>query len=222
MIKKIKGEIRSRNLVVGCTNTCSYCYARINTRRFKIIPDFSKPTFFENKLKLLCTKTPENMFLTGMSDFSDWKEEWISKTFLEIEKNKGNNFLFLTKSPEKIKFKTCLENAWMGVTVTNVSDKIRINMLKKNILSKHYFLAFEPLHEDVGNIDLDNIEWIVIGTETGQRRNKIIAQKDWIENILKQAKNKNIPVFMKEELESIVGKENMIQELPIQFMFKGN
>ena len=57
MVKCIKDYIKNRNIVVGCTNNCAYCYARINNQRFHEIPDFSKPVFFERKSKMLDKKT---------------------------------------------------------------------------------------------------------------------------------------------------------------------
>ena len=57
----------------------------------------------------------------------------------------------------------------------------------------------------------------MIGAETGNRKGKIIPQKDWIMNIVRQAKDKNISITMKTSLIDIVGKENFIQEVPNEF-----
>lgn len=94
----------------------------------------------------------------------------------------------------------------MGVTVTNSSDKHRIHTLTQNIKCPNYFLTFEPLFGAVGELKLDKIGWIVIGTETGNHKGKITAQANWIKNIVLQAQKKNIPVFMKARLLEIVGE----------------
>ena len=43
--------------------------------------DFSKPQFFENKMRLFGTKEPRVFLLTGMSDLAYWQKEWTEKVF---------------------------------------------------------------------------------------------------------------------------------------------
>lgn len=218
MATNIKSLIKCRNLVIGCTNKCPYCYARNNCRRYHMTEDFSIPEFFPAKLRLLDIKKPANWLLTCMSDLADWKREWVRETLSHISYNPQCNFLFLTKSPERIDFQTDLNNVWAGVTITCSAEKNRIEDLKKHVLCKHYYITFEPLHSPVGTLDLSGIEWIVIGTETGKRKGKISARIEWIMEIVKQAEEKGIPVFMKEELEAVIGTKNMIQKLPEEFI----
>lgn len=213
----IKSLIKNRNIVIGCTNRCPYCYARINCARYHMTDDFSIPYFYEGKLRLFDSKKPGTFLLTGMSDFADWKSDWNQKIFDRIAMNPQHDFLFLTKSPERIHFESPLPNVWMGVTVTDSADKIRIRQLKENIKVGHYHVTFEPLHNSVGELDLHGIDWIVIGTETGKRRNKIDAKIEWVEEIVQQAQALHIPIFMKEELAKVIGEESMIQEMPQQF-----
>ena len=105
----------------------------------------------------------------------------------------------------------------MGVTVTAECDKDRVSVMREKIKAKNYFVTFEPLFGELGSLDLDGIGWVVIGTETGNRKGKITAEKAWVLNIARQAKAENVPVFMKGTLLDIVGEENMLQELPKDF-----
>ena len=57
-------------------------------------------------------------------------------------------------------------------------------------------------------------KWVIIGAETGRRKNKVIPKKEWIDKIVKQCHENNIPVFMKNSLIPIVGEENMLREFP--------
>lgn len=213
----IKDSIKNINIVIGCNIGCTYCYARINNKRFHMVDDFNTPVFFESKLKMLDNKKYKTYMLTGQSDLSGWKEEWLFKVFNKMDENKDTSYIFLTKQPEKIKLENTPDNGWFGVTVTSAKEKNRIKELQKNIKAKHYHVTFEPMFDDVGKLDLDGIDWIVIGTETGKRKNKSQSHKEWVYNIYNQAKAKNIPVFMKEDLLEIMSEEEMIQEFPKEF-----
>ena len=78
-------------------------------------------------------------------------------------------------------------------------------------------MTFEPMFDDVGEVNLSGIEWIVIGTETGRRKGRTISKQEWVWSLTEQAHALGIPVFMKEDLLPILGEENMVQELPQAF-----
>ena len=59
-----------------------------------------------------------------------------------------------------------------------------------------------------------SIDWIIVGAETGNRKNKVAPKKEWIDSIVEQGKIFNIPVFMKDSLIPILGEENMLREFP--------
>lgn len=214
----IKDKIKNLNIVIGCTVGCKYCYARNNCARYHIIEDFSKPEFFENKLKLMDKEKPGLFLLTGMSDLAGWKKEWIDKVFEKIKQNPQHQFIFLTKRPDLINIECDLDNAWFGVTITSKSDLWRIKALKENIKAKHYHVTFEPLFDNPGVVDLDGIEWIVIGTMTGAMSKKIKTEIEWVEQLTNRAKKQDIPVFWKEDLKPIMGEEIVIQEFPKRFL----
>ena len=217
MVVCIKDQIQNMNLVIGCTIGCSYCYARNNVRSFHMTEDFSRPEYFPGKLRLMDRKRPQNLLLTGMSDFSDWKPEWREEVFERITQNPQHQYIFLTKRPEKIRFSTELDNVWFGVTVTSAKEKGRIQAMRENIRGKHYQVSFEPMFDDIGKVDLTGIEWIVVGTETGRRKGKSVSKPEWVWNLTEHAHSCDMPVFMKEDLLPVMGEEQMIQELPRVF-----
>jgi protein gp37 len=208
----IKSKIKNINAVIGCKIGCRYCYAKAVAKRFHLTDDFSKPVADLHKLERI--KKPGIYFLTGMSDPYIWEKEWLDKSFDLLKQNPRTVGIYLTKAPNKMNLDNVPDNAWMGVTVTCKNDLWRIKSLKENIKCKNYHITFEPLFEDLGDIDLSGIRWIVIGTETGNCKGKIDTKKQWVNNLVKVARRYGCKIFYKEELaRKIMMGEIIIQEL---------
>ena len=152
-----------------------------------------------------------------MSDLAYWQFDWTEKVFEKAAQTPHNQYLFLTKRPERLHIQTDLDNLWFGVTVTCAAERKRIEILRRNVKAKHYHVTFEPLSDGVGEVDFSGIGWTVIGTETGNCKGKIPTKKKWADNLCMQAKARGVPVFMKEALEGIMPADKMIQEFPKEF-----
>ncbi len=176
-------------------------------------------SFFESKLKMLDSDRTSTYMLTGQNDFSGWSDIWRQKVFDRMKQNPKKAYIFLSKAPDKIHLYETPDNGWFGVMVTSSKEKSRIDALRNNIKAKHYHVTFEPLFEDIGESNLTGIEWIVIGTETGSRKNKSVTKPEWLWNIYRQAKEQNVKVFMKEDLQKIILDEEFVQEFPDEFHF---
>ena len=233
----------SWNPVTGCLHGCEYCYARNIAKRFsgkrdlkygiramlmepmridgKISPyPFGfKPTFHAYKLEEYKDKEARDIFVCSMADlFGEWvPDEWIEEVFKACKAAPQHNYLFLTKNParyielENDRKLPWSDNFWFGTSVTKQSDNYTWFKDKKF----HWFLSIEPLLEDLKNMDVQNPlpEWIIIGAETGRRKDRVIPRCEWIKNIVDQCKKYDVPVFMKSSLASIWG-EPLIQEFP--------
>lgn len=177
------------------------------------------PTLHRYRLNDYIEKQGRNIFVCSMADlFGDWvPDNWIEEVFKACEKAPQHNYMFLTKNPdryielEKDRRLPWADNFWFGSSVTKLSDRYTWSTEKKF----HWFLSVEPILEDLGPMDADapKPEWIIVGAETGRRKDKVIPKREWIEGLLKECRKYDIPIFMKSSLAEIWG-EPIIQEFP--------
>lgn len=226
------------NPVTGCLHGCEYCYARRIAERFggtqkfanifeenepvigtdgKVLayPHSFSPTLLRYRLNDYISKKGRNIFVCSMADlFGEWvPDEWIEEVFAACEKAPQHNYLFLTKNPkryEKILDRYMPPNMWFGWSQTGPMEN-------KCDFSTHHsiktFISIEPLLEPFKKFHIKGIDWVIIGAETGRRKDKVVPKRKWIENIVNECRKKNVPVFMKSSLADIWG-EPLIQEFP--------
>ncbi len=204
----------------GCLQDppCPYCYARKMARRFGD-KDF-KPTWKQKNFDKPFPKKPSRIFVNSMSDISCWEDEWIELVLNKIREFPQHTYLFLTKQPKcYVKFGDAPYNCWFGITITDQNAMLRFENL---FFSKHnqrrigvnrkLFFSIEPLLTDIKiNVFPD---WLIIGAETGNRKDRVIPRYSWVENIALDAIGMGIPVFLKENLAD-VWKRELIQEYPV-------
>lgn len=203
---KIEWTEATWNVITGCTKHsegCKNCYAEkmhkrlTGMRQKKYKEPFSKVIFHSEELNRVIGKN-KLVFVNSMSDtfhesIQDCEINWLL-TACKVQP--WNQFQILTKRAERLPdFKTYPENVWLGVTVENSRYKNRIDYLKKTN-AKIKFLSCEPLLDDLGEIDLTGINWVIVGGETGPHARPMHI--DWVRNILKQCKKQKIPFFFKQ------------------------
>lgn len=233
------------NPVTGCLHGCEYCYARGIANRFgfhasepdinervllempisagKKVPypfDF-QPTFHRYRLEEYVNKKDRNIFVCSMADlFGDWvPDEWIEEVFKACEKAPQHNYLFLTKNPkryEKLLDQYMPPNMWFGWSQTGPMGN---NVVFTTHHSVKTFISIEPLLKQFTNFHIRGVDWVIVGAETGKRKEKVVPEKSWIVDIVSACKKEDIPVFMKSSLEGIWG-EPLIQEFPKELIHK--
>lgn len=190
-----------------------------------------EPTFHAYRLSDYINKNSRNIFVCSMADlFGSWvPDEWIEEVFAACAKAPQHNYLFLTKNPKRyldLEESGKLphdDNMWYGTTITNMKQVEQthegIGYLPANT---HLFFSVEPLTEDISwhpkwsDMTVNRwVEWIIIGAETGRRRNRTVPERKWIENLVNDCDRgyAQIPVFMKSSLRNIWG-EPLMQEFP--------
>ena len=207
---KIEWTEQTWNPTVGCNKVsagCKNCYAETMARRLKAMRtkgyengfDFTlMPERLEQPLNI---KKPTKFFVNSMSDLfhEEMPFEYLDAIFEIIKETPWHTYQILTKR-EKVmadyfKDKTLPKNVWLGVTVENSETKHRINFLRE-INATIRFVSIEPLIDDVGNLDLDNIHWVIVGGESGIKARPM--KSEWAENIKRQCEQQNAAFFFKQ------------------------
>ncbi len=207
------------NPVWGCLNNCEYCYARKIAKRFgnKICGrnDF-KPTWIESNFQKPFPKKPSRIFVNSMSGLEWWQFNWLEKVLNKIEKYPQHVFIILLSRNGTVYFNYFYpKNCLLGITATTqIQFNCAFNNLRNNIENNSVFISIEPITERIEmpyNYYTDDLQWIIIGSETGNRSNKIIPKKEWILEIKDFCNKNKIPLFMKESLRGLMGND-FIQE----------
>lgn len=197
------------NPVVGCRNDCEYCYAKKINNRFKFIENWNEPEWREKSFNKEFPKKPQRIFVGSMSEIYYWDVVWFQKVIDRIKQYPQHIFQFLTKHPKIYKEWVFPKNCWLGVTINCGRDAYKLNGFGgQNI----YFLSIEPIFSYIPIDCINFVDWVIIGSETGNRKNKVSPRKEEIEVMVKQLQEKNIPIYLKNNLKNIYPKK--IKEFP--------
>lgn len=207
---KIEWTEATWNPSIGCnkiTAGCKYCYAETMAKRLQAMgtPGYENgfqfnlmPERLDMPLKI---KKPTKFFVNSMSDLFHEKMpfEFLDKVFDVIRETPQHTYQILTKR-EKILEDYCSnrkmpDNVWLGVTVEMAKTKNRIDILR-NIEAKVRFLSIEPLIEDVGELNLENIHWVIVGGESGHKARPM--KPEWAISIQNQCEEQRVAFFFKQ------------------------
>jgi protein gp37 len=203
------------NPVRGCTKIspgCTHCYAETFAERFRGVPGHPYEQGFDLRLvpeKLaepLRWKTPKMVFVNSMSDLfhKDVPDDYVLAVVRVMQRASWHTYQVLTKRSERLRdmLQTALVDAagephiWWGVSVENRRHGLpRIDHLRA-APARVRFLSIEPLLEDLGEIDLAGIHWVIVGGESGPGARPM--HKDWVLSIRDQCQKANVPFFFKQ------------------------
>ena len=213
------------NPVIGCKNGCKYCYAERLNKRFHYIPNWKCPQFRPEKLKQFYSKKPRSIFIDSMSDIGTWEQEWFNAVAKAMSENPQHKYIALTKRLDGLNSRCALTtvgiipNFYVGISVTTQKQadsaprQIRSMNDYDGALPPDFY-SIEPILEPI-TISADRMpDLLIIGAETGNRKGKVIPQKEWIDNLVRQADAQESTVFMKGSLCEIMGADFRQDRLP--------
>jgi protein gp37 len=208
---KIEWTESTWNPVTGCTKVspgCKYCYAETMARRLKAMGVAGYEHGFQLQLQPhrleepYLQKKPTVYFVNSMSDlFHELvPDRYIESVLRVITETPRHTYQILTKRAERIEFffrsRVVPENAWLGISAENREYGLPRMQLLQKIDAKTHFISAEPLLDDLGELNLSNIEWVIVGGESGPKARPMKAE--WVENIKRQCEAQGVAFFFKQ------------------------
>ena len=209
---KIEWTESTWNPITGCTKItsgCKFCYAEVMARRLKAMGQEKYKNGFELTLHPDTLKEPytwkkgKMIFVNSMSDLfhKNVPVEYIQQIFKVIKENPQHVFQILTKRADILRYydsEGWIEwphNLWMGVTVENKSVTNRIDLLRQTG-ARVKFLSCEPLLSNLPSMNLQNIDWVIVGGESGRTPRPI--KEEWVIDIKEQCLRANVAFYFKQ------------------------
>ena len=198
------------NPITGCTKVsegCDHCYAERLAYRLKAMgnPRYKngfRVTIHDDLFSLpLKWKSSKIIFVNSMSDLfhKNVPQSAIEQIFKTMSLASQHCFQVLTKRSNRLlELNDSLvwkKNIWMGVTVESGSYAYRIDRLRQTA-AKIKFLSLEPLLSPLPNLNLENIDWVIVGGESGPGARPI--KPSWVRDIRDQCLEQGVPFFFKQ------------------------
>jgi protein gp37 len=203
------------NPVRGCVKIspgCKHCYAETFAERFRGVKGHPYEQGFDLRLvpqKLtepFAWRSPKLVFVNSMSDLfqpgvPDEYTEAVSRVMATAD---WHTYQVLTKRSQRLgdllqgslRFAAEKDNIWWGVSVEDRKYGLpRVDELRL-APAKVRFLSIEPLLEDLGEIDLSGIKWVIVGGESGPGARPM--RREWVVSILRQCREQRVPFFFKQ------------------------
>lgn len=198
------------NPVTGCTKIspgCKNCYAERLAKRLKAMGQSNYRNGFEVTLQPQMlevprrSKTPKRIFVNSMSDLfhDEVPTPYIKEVFDVMRRADWHQYQVLTKRSDRLLELSAelpwAPHIWMGVSVENAKYAFRIDDLRKTA-AQVKFLSLEPLLGPLRKLNLDGIDWAIVGGESGPRARLI--DEGWVADLRDQCVRADVPFFFKQ------------------------
>jgi protein gp37 len=202
------------NPVSGCTKIspgCDNCYAERFAERFRGVPKHPFENGFdltlrEHKLlEPLSWRSPRRIFVNSMSDLfhKEIPNAFLDRVFETMEHAHWHTFQILTKRSSLMRRylndrygdRGSPSHMWFGVSIENRAALVRLAHLKQ-ANARVRFISFEPLLEEIAELDLSGIHWAIVGGESGPAARGLDI--NWVRSIRDQCGRQHVAFFFKQ------------------------
>lgn len=210
---KIEWTEATWNPVTGCTKLsagCKNCYAERMSRRLQAMGnpnytngfDVTEHAHMLNKPKHW--RKSQRIFVNSMSDLfhPEVSFDFIGKVFETMRTADHHIYQVLTKRPDRmLEYVTQREvhalppHIWLGTSVEQRRWLDRIEVLRQ-VPAAIRFLSLEPLLEDLGSFNLNGIDWVIVGGESGPGSRPM--EPDWVTSIRDICMDESVAFFFKQ------------------------
>ena len=212
---KIEWTDATWNPVRGCTKIspgCLNCYAETLAERFRGVP--GHPFEFGFDLRIVPEKLgdpirwskPKKIFVNSMSDLfhEGVSDDYIEKVCRVMLAANWHTYQILTKRAArmvallqgKLRKAAKAPHIWWGVSVENRKHGLPRIAKLRSAKPAVAFLSVEPLLEDLGQMDLRDIHWVIVGGESGLGARPML--REWVCSIRDQCRRAAVPFFFKQ------------------------
>ncbi|SFK85820.1 DUF5131 family protein [Geodermatophilus ruber] len=207
------------NPTTGCDRVsvgCDNCYALTLAKRLKAMgaekyqndgdPRTSGPGFgvtvHPRALSIpFSWRQPRLVFVNSMSDLFHARVplDFVRQVFAVMAATPQHTYQVLTKRAARLRkvadHLDWPDNVWMGVSVENSDTFDRIDDLR-SVPAAVRFLSCEPLLGPLDGINLDGIDWVIAGGESGSGHRAM--DPEWVINLRNACQNAQVPFFFKQ------------------------
>ena len=207
------------NPVVGCklvSEGCDHCYAASlasgRLAHTSTYAGLAKDGLFTGEVRCLPErldqplrwKRPRRIFVNSMSDLfhPDIPGEFQEQIFDVMREAHWHQFQVLTKRPQ-IMAKWVSEhypfdapaNVWLGTSIELDKYVFRANHVRATPAAVR-FLSLEPLLGPLPSLDLTDIDWVIVGGESGRGARPMYQQ--WVRDLRDQCSEFGVAFFFKQ------------------------
>jgi protein gp37 len=202
------------NPVTGCTKIsagCDHCYAERFSERFRgtrghpFAHGFDLTLRPERLEQPLRWRSPRMIFVNSMSDLfhKDIPDGFIASVCDTMERANWHTFQVLTKRSSLMRDflrrrygdRSGPVHMWFGVSIEDSGKKSRIQHLRDAPAGVR-FLSIEPLLGRMGRLNLRDIDWVIVGGESGPGARPI--KVEWVREIRDQCNESGVAFFFKQ------------------------
>ncbi len=198
------------NPITGCTQVspgCDHCYAMTFSERFRGVPGHHFEQGFDLRLRPerlelpLKWRSPRRIFAVSMGDpfHKDVPDEFIRRMWDVMQRAHWHTFQVLTKRPQRVaRLASTLPwptNIWIGTSIETGRYIWRADHLRR-VPAAVRFISAEPLLGPLDSLNLDDIDWLITGGESGYGHRP--CDVNWVRHLRDRCQLEQVAFFHKQ------------------------